>query len=323
MFEWSNGGLSNNGEDIRLRNDNNNTIDYVDYDDGGLWPDADGDCPSMELIDASSNNDTSGAWAESDGYGSPGEVNSVSAVQGCTDLTASNYDSTALLDDGSCTYSAPSADFAYTIVSNQCGRATINFTNNSSGAANNNWSFTLLGETSNEFEPSLEVPSDISFDVNLEVSNGMGAADTSITVTVPPSTNTGTFVTFRFTPDCFGDELSWTLSNSANEVIASVGAGTYPITTGTPATVNYEFCLPDDCYTVDLADTYGDGFAGNGIGFTSGETCGFDGTYSFLDENNNVISEYLGAADFGLSSRALKQRNDCVLRKMLPELITT
>ena len=117
--------------------------------------------------------------------------------------------------------------------------------------------------------------------------------------------------------------MSWTLSNSANEVIASVGAGTYPITTGTPATVNYEFCLPDDCYTVDLADTYGDGFAGNGIGFTSGETCGFDGTYSFLDENNNVISEYLGAADFGLSSRALKQRNDCVLRKMLPELITT
>ena len=76
---WSDGKLSNGGEKIKLVDENNDTIDEVEYDDKAPWPtEADGDGPSLELIKANfdkNSNDSGANWKKStaDG-GSPGDI---------------------------------------------------------------------------------------------------------------------------------------------------------------------------------------------------------------------------------------------------------
>ena len=47
-------------------------------------------------------------------------------------------------------------------------------------------------------------------------------------------------------------EVSWTISDSAGTVVAAGGAP-----------YNADLCLSDDCYTVDMFDSFGDGWNGN------------------------------------------------------------
>jgi len=63
---WSSGGLKNSGETIVLSDNNGNTLDSVDYDDGGDWVDTpDGEGPSLELCDISKDNSIAKNWKAS------------------------------------------------------------------------------------------------------------------------------------------------------------------------------------------------------------------------------------------------------------------
>ncbi len=58
--------LANDGESVRLRDQNDNIVDVVRYYDGGDWPDAaDGEGSSLELIDPRDDNSVPAAWAAS------------------------------------------------------------------------------------------------------------------------------------------------------------------------------------------------------------------------------------------------------------------
>ena len=71
-------GLSASGELVRLFESNGLLIDEVEYDDVVPWPIlADGIGPTVELINPSLDNALGENWAASDGYGTPGAVNSV------------------------------------------------------------------------------------------------------------------------------------------------------------------------------------------------------------------------------------------------------
>ncbi|MDP2895069.1 MAG: lamin tail domain-containing protein [bacterium] len=60
------GALANDGENVRLRDENDNPVDEVRYYDGGDWPDAaDGEGSSLELIDPRDDNSVPAAWAAS------------------------------------------------------------------------------------------------------------------------------------------------------------------------------------------------------------------------------------------------------------------
>jgi len=62
-YEWASGGLSNGGEDIILVTNNGDTVDIVDYDDGGIWPNAaDGDGYSLTLCNPNLDNDNGANW---------------------------------------------------------------------------------------------------------------------------------------------------------------------------------------------------------------------------------------------------------------------
>ncbi len=65
-FQWTSGGLSNSGEDIELRDASGNVQDFVDYDNGGVWPSApDGFGPSLELNDPGLDNNNGANWSAS------------------------------------------------------------------------------------------------------------------------------------------------------------------------------------------------------------------------------------------------------------------
>jgi hypothetical protein len=69
-------GLSGNGELIRLYDDENTIIDTVLFDDTAPWPtEADGNGPTLELINYTWDNALAESWAASPMNGTPGEEN--------------------------------------------------------------------------------------------------------------------------------------------------------------------------------------------------------------------------------------------------------
>ena len=74
-------GLSGGGELIRLFDAEGTMIDSVEYDDDDPWPlEADGDGPTLELIDPDLDNYLAESWQASAEHGSPGVANQVSSA---------------------------------------------------------------------------------------------------------------------------------------------------------------------------------------------------------------------------------------------------
>ena len=95
-----------------------------------------------------------------------------------------------------------------------------------------------------------------------------------------PPCNTGcsdTEVTLTIVLDNYPEETSWTLTNSSNSVVASGGTyGSQP----DGSTVTENICLPDDCYTFTINDSYGDGIC-----------CAYgNGSYSLTEGSNTLAS---------------------------------
>ena len=69
-------GLNNGGELIRLFDANRFLVDSLSYDAQAPWPiEADGQGPTLELINPTSDNSLPQNWQASNGYGSPGAAN--------------------------------------------------------------------------------------------------------------------------------------------------------------------------------------------------------------------------------------------------------
>lgn len=79
-------GLSGGGDQVRIYNNNGDLIDSLEYDDENGWPEsADGDGPTLELINPEMDNALPISWASSTANGTPGEINSTFQVLGSTD----------------------------------------------------------------------------------------------------------------------------------------------------------------------------------------------------------------------------------------------
>ena len=70
-------GLSGGSDHIRLFDPAGSLVDYVEYDDDSPWPTTpDGDGPTLELKHPSLDNANWESWAPSQGFGTPGAINS-------------------------------------------------------------------------------------------------------------------------------------------------------------------------------------------------------------------------------------------------------
>lgn len=91
-------------------------------------------------------------------------------------------------------------------------------------------------------------------------------------------------VSFVINPDCWGEEVSWTLFDQFNQEVYNVFPGAYP--NGPQGDVAYvtTLCLTPGCYTFVIYDEFGDGMSvANPI------DCAVDGFFYAYDENLNIL----------------------------------
>ncbi len=176
--------------------------------------------------------------------------------------------------------------------------ATISHQLDTDTAVNINWTGSLAND---EFEDiplsAIPVSGVGSHSFTATVSNPNGNADqspsnnTNVRLFSVPVSYEATTVRVIITPDRYGAETTWQLTNSTGTVIGS--GGPY-ITTGTNGTqpdeiTDVTITVFDECYTFTLNDSYGDGIC-----------CQYGaGTYRLEDQDNNILVN--GDGDFGSS----------------------
>lgn len=111
----------------------------------------------------------------------------------------------------------------------------------------------------------------------------------------------GQTVNLNIITDCYGDEITWNIKNSANQVIASGGPFTN-LPSG--STTNYPICLPVGCYTFTIVDSYGDGMYGS-----QWPNCATNGNYFMTGPGGNTLFQMTAVnANFGFTT----SHNFCV-----------
>jgi hypothetical protein len=101
------GSLSNNGDLINLVENHGIIVDHVEYFPNPSWPTgADSNGPSIELINDLLENTNALNWCSGIlNNGTPGIQNSCyTPISGCNDGSASNFDPSVQVNDGSCLY---------------------------------------------------------------------------------------------------------------------------------------------------------------------------------------------------------------------------
>ncbi|MCH2021773.1 MAG: DUF1566 domain-containing protein, partial [Saprospiraceae bacterium] len=223
-------------------------------------------------------------------------------LTGCTDSLACNYDSTANVDDGSCSFqTASSIDLIsgspndwYTDSNNDgiyesCSQGYsyfVNFSGNGTGMFQGvypitSWSlcndiFTMnyysglytgsviagnvVGITPSGGAFLIGTPVFGCTDPNASNYDSLATCDDGSCIIVSCTDNQLTITVGGGTYD---SEISWDLTDGLGNIVASGIAGTYTE------------CLPDDCYTFNMYDSWGDGWNG--------------GTYSIIDNVSTTV----------------------------------
>jgi PKD repeat protein len=96
-FQWTEGALSNSGEDIELSDYFNTVLDYVEYDDEAPWPlEPDGGGPSLTFCDPDEDNSLPGHWQASIEFAAinaTGDTIRATPGQGCATPPAADFTS--------------------------------------------------------------------------------------------------------------------------------------------------------------------------------------------------------------------------------------
>ncbi len=158
------------------------------------------------------------------------------------------------------------------------------------------WAGTLASTTSTTITmPTLNYGAG-AFTINFNITSVNGGADdntannagTNNYITIS-GTNTATLTLIT---DCYPSETSWQITDGSANVIHS-GSG-YPSNT----TNTIPLCLPNDCFTFTIFDSYGDGL--NGLPFG----CPFNGDYTITDNATSTVLVDMAAPGgaFGFSA---------------------
>ena len=93
--------------------------------------------------------------------------------------------------------------------------------------------------------------------------------------------------------DCYGSEITWTLTPQGGTTVLAQGGPYQDVAGGQLNSSNV--CLSAGCYVFTINDTYGDGMYGS-----QWNSCSVDGSYTISDANGNVVASTIAAnANFG------------------------
>ena len=150
----------------------------------------------------------------------------------------------------------------------------ITYSVNGGTPANYTWNGNLdYSQVAYAFLPTINFTPTTNNLFNVTISSVNGTAD-SITnnnsladaFNLAPETNKPN-ITIKITLDGYGDEISWTLKNSTGSIVASNPVYVSQNNTSTNPQPDINLFLPNDCYTFQINDSYGDGMccaSGNG-----------------------------------------------------------
>ena len=158
-----------------------------------------------------------------------------SGTPGCMDPIACNYDTSATFDDGSCSYAAAGFDCAGNCLSGDA--VTLNLYD----SYGDGWNGGIM--TVNGVDYTIATGASASFDLCLDLS-----ACTDLI----------------YTAGSWSSENSWDLTDASGAVLAS-GANNSGILGNVPGFDCAGACLSGDAVTLNLYDSYGDGWNGNSL----------------------------------------------------------
>ncbi|MCH2021782.1 MAG: hypothetical protein MK207_04820, partial [Saprospiraceae bacterium] len=235
------------------------------------------DCYTFNMYDSYGDGWNGGTYDISDGSGSiaSGGLTSGASgsdavsvggvcIPGCTDASAFNYDASAQIDDGSCV----------PVVLGCTDANAANYDPNAN-TDDSTCTYGVPGCTDNtacNYDPAATADdgtctfAQAPFDCNGNCANG----GTAFTITVGGGS--------------YDSEISWDITDGSGTVVASGNAGTSTA------------CLPDDCYTFNMYDSWGDGWNG--------------GTYDISDGSGSIASG--GLTSGALGSDAVSVGGVCI-----------
>jgi len=210
------------------------------------------------------------------GYNSTmGEFNfniTTTTVSGCTNANATNFNSCATIDDGTCEFPALASDFNYYPSGTNC--MNFQFNNTSVGNATSfEWTFPsdCVPSTSTLENPTTTFATVGMFPVTLTTYDPQWNSNS---VTLNVIVTNGHNLTVDITADNLPQQTSWKVFNQENLVIQQ----------GTSNDAN--FCISNNCHRVEIYDT-----GSNGLCCANG-----NGNYNiYLDGNSVATGTAFGA----------------------------
>ena len=241
-----------------------------------------GGTPSTQLVDWLDPNNTGTTIADGVDPAGPGSANDagMSTPQGTTGTVCSTTvtPSVTIVNNGSDPLTSATVHYGYD--------GNLNQTYNWSGSLNQyqNEVISLPAATlsggAHTFSAYVTDPNGVADENNLN-----DTITTSFTTIVNPYT-----VDLSLTTDRYGDECTWTVTNTANSTTFYSG-GPYAEVQG-GATYTASFCLAEGCYHFNIMDSYGDGLTSSGS----------NNGHLELTESGDLIGELAAAdANFGTS----------------------
>ena len=177
----------------------------------------------------------------------------VVVVEGCTDPSAFNYDSTATVDDGSCSYDCGCEDVYEPV----CGfdYFTGNYVtfNNACEAACAQAFLIAEGDCSDQ--PIYGCTDEDALNYNPDATDDDGSC-----IIVPECSDDEAQVLVSLQTDIWGNEVSFSISDANGVLVSGEGLGDYMV-------FDSYFCLGDStgCLTLEMFDSFGDGWNGASI----------------------------------------------------------
>jgi hypothetical protein len=101
----------------------------------------------------------------------------------------------------------------------------------------------------------------------------------------------GSSITLTLALDCFGEEITWEIRSSSNQVVAS--GGPY-VNNASGEQIIESLCLAEDCYDFNIFDSFGDGLYGS-----QWQSCSINGDYAITDGSTTLVQLTAANSDFG------------------------
>lgn len=154
-----------------------------------------------------------------------------------------------------------------------------------------NYDFTLSPNNT----VNISIPSDDNNTNNTGTTNFIKAVETQYTN-----------ITVKISTDQYGSETTWNLKNAAGTTVANGGPYTDANNPGVYPQPDVNITLPNDCYTLTVNDSYGDGMYSSTYGFGGYQVLANDvlipgmngGSFGASDTRKYGVNTTLGVTDF-------------------------